>query len=102
MSEAPPKDRPVQAFFGSALMAVGALMGGLCGLCTAVFVIGGIFGGGGGGEFGGGEMVVMALVIGGLPTLIGVGLFFGGRALWRDAQPPPRPVQPPAHFTDAP
>jgi hypothetical protein len=101
MSEPPPKEHPVQAFFGAALMAVGALMGGLCGLCTAVFVIGGLFSGGGA-EFGGAGMVVMALVIGGLPTLIGVGLFFGGRALWRDAQPPARPVQPPAHFSDPP
>lgn len=81
----------VKGFFGALLIAVGALMAGLCGLCTLVVAIGGLVtGGNGGGDeiFSGGDTVILALVIGGVPTAIGVGLFFIGNALWRQAKAP--------------
>ncbi|MBL8773981.1 MAG: hypothetical protein JNK30_21525 [Phenylobacterium sp.] len=59
----------------------------LCGLCTGVFVLGGLFGGRGD-VFGGGEVALLALIIGGLPTAIGIGLFYGGRRMLRASDPP--------------
>lgn len=70
---------PVARLFGALLMAVGALMMALCGLCSLIFVIS--MAGGGGGEAGG--MLLLALVIGGVPIAIGFGLFWLGRWLWR-------------------
>ncbi|HET6971377.1 MAG TPA: hypothetical protein VFH92_09650 [Phenylobacterium sp.] len=82
MTDLPPS--PVRRFFGGLLMVVGGLMMGLCGLCTAVFLVASVFDGGGGRELGGGgELAIMALVIGGIPTAIGVGLFVAGRSLLR-------------------
>jgi hypothetical protein len=78
--------KPVQAFFGFLLVTIGLLMATLCGLCTGVFVISGLASNGG--EYGGLGLVATALVIGGLPTLLGVGLFFAGRRLLRGAEPP--------------
>jgi hypothetical protein len=94
MADSSRDGRPVQAFFGGALMVVGGLIGGLSGLCTAIFLIGGLFGGGMSDY---GAVVGLALTVGFLPILIGVGLFIAGRALYRSAQPP-RPVPPPANF----
>lgn len=73
----------VRRFFGGLLLAGGVLIAGLCGLCTLVFMGGAVFGG----EthpFRASDMVIMALIIGGVPTLIGVGVMFWGRALLRD------------------
>ena len=76
---------PVQRFFGGLLMLVGGLLGGLSGLCTLWF-IGGTIVSSMQGQLGGGalssyvwEWVGMGLIVGGLPTVVGVGLFFLGR-----------------------
>lgn len=90
MSDTGTEGHGVRRFFGGLLMAVGFLMAALCGLCTVVFVISGLTEGRGE-LFSGGDIAIMALFIGGLPTLIGVGLVAGGRALWK----PPPPRRPP-------
>jgi hypothetical protein len=70
---------PVARLFGALLMAVGALMMALCGLCSLVFVLS--TAGSGGGETGG--MLLLVLVIGGVPIAIGFGIFWLGRWLRR-------------------
>jgi hypothetical protein len=87
--------RPVQAFIGGALMVIGGLIGGLSGLCTAMVMFSGLFGGS---LRDYASLAALALAAGFFPILIGVGLFIGGRVLYKDAQPPPRPVLPPASF----
>ena len=63
-------------------MAVGALIAVLCGLCAGYFEIAFTSQGVNSDSF------VLPLVLGGVPALVGVGLFFLGRALFRR---PPRP-----------
>lgn len=82
---------PVGRFFGGALMAVGGLIALLCGTCTGFFMIlsavsmaqypsamslGSILSG-----------LLLYLLVGGLPTLIGVFLFRIGLRRFR----PPKP-----------
>jgi hypothetical protein len=100
MSEPPREGRPVQAFIGGALMVVGGLLGGLSGLCTVVFMVGSLFEGGGLKDWI--SFTALALAVGFLPIVIGLGLFIAGRYLYRGAQPAPRPVPPPADFGGAP
>lgn len=83
---------PVQRFFGGALMAVGFLIMALCGLCSACGVVIGLTDD----TFKGGDTLAMVLVFGGVPFLIGLGIFFAGRAL--RGKPVERPVLPPANF----
>lgn len=78
---------PLQRFFGGLLMLVGGLIGGLSGLCT-VWFIGATIYSSAQGQLGGGaltsdvwEWIVTGLIVGGLPTLIGIGLFFLGRRM---------------------
>jgi hypothetical protein len=74
-------------FFGGLLITVGALIGGLSGLCTAVGLAFSLTGK----DMG---MAPVVLIVGGPPIAIGVGLFFGGRALWRrGAAPPPKTLE---------
>jgi hypothetical protein len=75
--------RAVARLFGALLMAAGALIAGLCGLCSVAFLVslaatdqGGL-----------GGMWVVALIFGGPPIVIGVGVFLGGRSLWRGPKP---------------
>lgn len=75
---------PVVKLFGGLLMAVGALMVGLCGLCSAAFLV--VTLGGSPGAIGG--MVVLALVVGGVPIAAGVALLLFGRRLWRGSKSP--------------
>jgi hypothetical protein len=72
-------------FVGALLMAMGVLIGGLSGACTLIFLAMSFSPGGGG-------MVPLTLIIGLPPILIGVGLFVGGRVIWRKAAPPPSPA----------
>ena len=65
----------VTRFIGAALMAIGGLIAGLCGLCTVGFLIAGVSSPGGDG------LIPLALVIGGIPTAIGVLLFVAGRGM---------------------
>ncbi|HYD28965.1 hypothetical protein [Brevundimonas sp.] len=78
--------RAAARFFGLLMMAAGGLIALTTGACTLYVVLAGLMANGSGGYGTTGEWVVMALVIGGLPCLIGVGLFLGGRKLSR----PPR------------
>ena len=87
MSETPTAaPSSVRRFFAAMLILVGGLMAVLCGLCTAVFFIGGVASPGGGDPMSGMDVAILSLFLGGIPTLIGVGLIFGGRALLK----PPR------------
>jgi hypothetical protein len=71
---------PVAVFFGWLLLAVGVLIAGTAGLCTLA-VLGSTFPHAAPAEFIG--MAVMALIFGGVPASVGVGLFFIGKMLLR-------------------
>ena len=73
-----PMGSGLKKFFAVLLITVGGLIAGLCGLCTLVFATSDM-----GGRSGIGPMAPIALVIGGIPTAIGVGLIFLGRAMYR-------------------
>ena len=89
-----PAPDPTRAFFGAALMAVGALIAGLCGLCTVGFLLVSLFSPGGSG------VAVLAIPIGGIPTGLGLLLFWGGKSLrkprpQKEAPKPPPSAAPP-------
>jgi len=71
----------MKSLFGGILLAVGILIAGASGLCTLVIV-------GLGFTEPDGLLTIgpMALIFGGIPFLIGLALFFGGRALLRQAK----------------
>jgi len=71
-------------FFGGLLMGVGVLIATLSGLCSAWFLVMSLASPNG--EFSGPSMLPFIAVIGGLPFLSGVGLFFWGRWLLRLAR----------------
>jgi len=74
----------VSAFIGGAMIAVGWLMVGLCGLCSAAFMVAMIVE-----AFrsrSGGDVVMfttMVLFVGGIPIAIGAGLIWLGRRVRR-------------------
>lgn len=70
---------PVVRLFGTLLMAVGALMMALCGLCSLAAVV--FMGGSSGGDLGG--MLLLVLYFGGVPIGVGFVLFWVGRTLRR-------------------
>ena len=74
----------MKRLFGGLLLAAGILIGGASGLCTLVFLGTGLTDGGGDEFFLG--ILPLILLIGGIPIAIGIGLFFGGRALLRLAR----------------
>ncbi len=85
---------PVRKFFGWLLMAVGGLIAGTTGACSLYILATSIFSGGDLGYFGGLlSWIALVLVVGGIPCLIGVAVFFGGRALCRP-RPRNRPTVP--------
>ncbi|MGH6909147.1 MAG: hypothetical protein ACREE0_16980 [Phenylobacterium sp.] len=87
---------PVRSFFGAALIAVGFLMMLLCGGCGALFFIAFLIGGIASSNHEDISMVIMPIVLGGVPALVGFGLFVAGRALRRPASDPrPPPSAPP-------
>ena len=71
-------------FFGGLLMALGILIATLSGLCSAFFLVTSFTGSGG--EFSGTMILPFVAVLGGLPFLSGIGLFFWGRWLLRRAR----------------
>ena len=73
-------------FFGGLLMGIGILIATLSGLCSAFFLLTMLTSSGGGGEFGGGGMLILIAIVGGLPFMSGVGLFYWGRWLLRLAR----------------
>jgi len=68
---------PVARLFGALLMAVGALMMALCGLCSLAAVVFMASGSDPGGS------LLLVLVFGGAPIALGFGIFWLGRRLWR-------------------
>lgn len=73
---------PLERFMGAAIMAVGLLIALLCGACTAYFTFGAL--GSQGNQMG---VILMALLLGGTPTLIGVAMFRYGLNLYRGKRP---------------
>lgn len=71
----------MRSFFGAALLGCGVLIAALSGLCTLMAVGGGLFGGGGGDI----DLTLLALGIGGVPCVIGVGMIWLGRRQLRAA-----------------
>ncbi|HEY8004356.1 MAG TPA: hypothetical protein VIE16_09015 [Phenylobacterium sp.] len=76
MSE-PPKPDPMNRFLGAAMIAVGGLIFGLCGLCTLTFLVAGMI------PQGDRSFSVIALVVGGIPTGLGFLLLRGGLTMFR-------------------
>ena len=68
-------------FFGELLMALGILIATLSGLCSAVILTGPD-----GPEISKAAILPLIAIIGGLPFLSGVGMFFWGRWLLRLAR----------------
>ncbi len=67
----------MQKLLGGIMLAIGILIAGASGLCSAVFLISMI-----GQSL---EMLPLIILFGGIPFAVGLGLFFGGRALIRSA-----------------
>jgi hypothetical protein len=81
-----PDQDSVRTFFGVALVAIGALMTVLSGLCTGVFLLSSLL------QPSGMQIAILALPIGGIPLAVGLLLFWWGRRLLksRPAAEPPR------------
>jgi hypothetical protein len=81
------KKRSVGTFFGGLVMVVGVLILTLSGLCTAGFLV--MLVGdelkrpGSSGMGGMGEAILIPLLFGALPIIVGLGLFIFGRGLRR-------------------
>ena len=85
-----PQPGPMRGFLASLMIGIGALMVGLCGLCTAVFAIGSLVDlaqGHSGGELDAGSVLQMALMLGLPPIALGALLVWGGLRLQRKAPP---------------
>ena len=79
--------RPVAKLFGALLMAVGGLIVGLCGLCSLAFM----------GAMGVGNaagMLFLVAIFAGIPIMVGIFIFIGGRNLWRGPRPQSAPSSP--------
>lgn len=72
----------VSRFWGAVLQVVGGLIAGLSGLCTLVGALAGFAY-----PEDAASVLLLALVVGAIPILAGVGLFWWGRTLRQD---PPR------------
>ncbi len=95
MSQTPARS-PAVVFLGWLLMAVGALIALTTGACTA-WVLAGLFANGSGGYGSAGGWALLSLLFGGVPCLVGLGLFFGGRRLARPLKTPARAIPVPEH-----
>lgn len=82
--------------FGGIMMGCGILVAALAGLCTLLFTGTALMDTStqDAREFA--SMLPAVLIFGGIPVAIGLGLFFGGRALMKSPGPPPvEPSVPP-------
>ena len=73
----------MKAFFGGVLLAIGILIAGGSGLCTIIFDIMALS------EARSAEglsFIMLSLLVGGIPFVIGLGFFFWGRWLLRRAR----------------
>lgn len=64
----------MKTLLGGILLAVGILIAGASGICSLIFLVTSRFEDG---------LILMILAFGGIPFLIGLGLFYAGRALIR-------------------
>lgn len=80
MAEQDEIGRRVAKLFGALLMAVGVMIMGLCGLCSAAVVVSMTWPNG----RGLGAALIITAIFAGLPIAAGFGIFRFGRALWRD------------------
>jgi len=71
----------MRQFFGGLLLAIGILIMTGSGLCTIVVIGMGLTSTSAGEAL---TMLALPLIVGGVPFLIGLGMFFGGRSLLRD------------------
>ena len=86
----------VARFFGGALVAMGFLMMLLCGGCGAVFLVLFLISGLTSSNHEDISMVILPIVLGGVPAIVGFGLFAAGRAIRRPpSEPKPPPSAPP-------
>ena len=74
----------MQKLFGSLLLGCGIIVGGLSGLCTLIVAGSALAGSSSGQEAM--SVIPAALLFGGIPIAIGLGMYFGGRALLRAAK----------------
>ena len=74
----------MQKVFGGLMLGCGILVAGLSGLCTLLVAGTSLLGASGTQEIM--SVIPAALIFGGIPVGIGIGLFFGGRALIRSAK----------------
>jgi hypothetical protein len=84
-------------FFGAILILAGVLIAALCGLCTLLVVGVSVSAPDSGGpqNYGGGAMIPLALLLGGVPTVVGCLMIWAGIALIRSSRKPaPPPVKP--------
>jgi hypothetical protein len=81
---------PIAKLFGGLLMAAGALIVGLCGLCSAGVLLTSLASSG---EFSGLAMIPVVGIVGGIPMALGAGLFLIGRFLWRGPRKPEPKVE---------
>jgi hypothetical protein len=77
--------RSTERFIGAALMAIGGLVATLCGACTAIFTVGSLASALRESGSSAASLFMMALVIGGVPTLAGVFVFRTGLQRYRGA-----------------
>jgi sensor domain CHASE-containing protein len=83
--------------FGSILLAVGILIAGCSGLCSLVFSMDTLFGSSNHIRI---DLPII-FIVGGIPFGIGLALFFGGRALIRQAKLEAETTQPqPSHKSE--
>jgi hypothetical protein len=73
----PIKSDPMARFVGGAMIAVGGLIFGLCGLCTLTFLVAGMI------PHGDWSFSVIALVVGGIPAAVGFLILRAGLAMFR-------------------
>lgn len=74
----------MQKVFGGLMLGCGILVAGLSGLCTLLVVGTSLIGAVSNQESM--SVIPAGLIAGGIPLAIGLGLFFGGRALIRSAK----------------
>jgi len=75
---------PAGRFVGCLVTVLGGLMMTLCGLCTAFFLTMGLTTHGT--DYG---ITMLSLVIGGIPTLVGIAIFVAGILILRASRRPP-------------
>jgi hypothetical protein len=82
-------------FFGALLILGGILVAALCGLCTLVVIGTSVSAPHDPQGYGGGGMIPIALLLGGVPTVFGCLMIWGGIVLIRSSRKPaPPPVKP--------